>query len=77
MKAEEVVIERWLARDRGDRECICLYDEKPWEEYCLLYERYRFVGNGEEILLPNSYMPGLTYENSPMKVRITLTPMEE
>lgn len=63
----------WIARDKSGN--IALYKRKPHMRYdffrrsCLWYYDN---SNGDYISLPDSYLPEVTFENSPQEVEIKL-----
>jgi hypothetical protein len=52
----------WVARD--DDDSLWLYNEKPQKAFGL------FTSSGEMMSIDNSHYPEITYENSPIKIRL-------
>ena len=70
MKAkEEVTLEGWVARDKGGG--LYLHSQKPFRggnEWHVEFNRPRS--------LPPESFPEVTWDSEPLKVKLTITPME-
>lgn len=75
---EEVTIEGYAARWHDGE--ITVFQKEPYifADMDNGTER-KFYGSQDEckLFLPNDALPSVTYKNSPKKVKITITPMEE
>lgn len=67
---EEVTIEGYVARDKNND--LSLYQTYPERQSNLGYWR----DGKDEIELPKDSFPEVTWDSSPKRVKITITPME-
>ena len=66
---EEISLEGWIARDKMGN-TLSLYGEKP----TIRKKDYWQTGFGYP--LPKESFPSVTWDSEPLKVRLTITPME-
>lgn len=76
--ASEKVIEGWLTKEKDNdmKDIIMLHEDEPRLEWQPLSDTYSYESMGKVYWLPDILFPDLTYENSPKRVKITITPME-
>lgn len=79
--ASEKVIEGWVAVDEFDFGDAFIHTEKPSLKSNAIADAGDYYGSwescGKSYSIDHSLFPDLTYENSPKKYRITITPIEE
>ena len=66
-------VKGYIARD-AFREELCLYNEKPYRNHDGL--GIWKVGMGGNIYLPKEMFPDLKWEDEPMMVEITISPIK-
>lgn len=74
---DTVTMVGWICRERYIEDTVMLHEKEPHSEWNALDDSYSYESDGKVHRLPDIFAPDLTYESSPKKVRITITPMEE
>lgn len=72
MKKEKITLDMWIARDKIiDETSLCVGFKKPERGETMWH------GFGNNLALPPSNFKQITWENEPVKVKVTIETIEE